>query len=242
MIPPSLPGPSAPGPDARRAPRPPGWAGALELPAPSEPLRPPGAGGRSRGPATAPAPGTRPTIARGPAACLPGMPPPGSVRPEHRADPRSVGGLERALAWALLLLGAASAFAPERGLGGASPRPFGAPRVSSRWAALGLAELGPGPLERLRRDPAAPLSPREWRALPGIGHARAAEIEAARRAAAERLDWRRLESITGIGPGTIERLTQALARPPRPSGASGAGPDPPARSAAPAWQRLSWPR
>ena len=58
-------------------------------------------------------------------------------------------------------------------------------------------------------------SPRELRALPGIGETRALAIARARHAQGGLARPEELERIRGIGPATVERVRAALARPGR---------------------------
>ena len=68
-------------------------------------------------------------------------------------------------------------------------------------------------------DAAAPdlarSSPRELRALPGIGETRALAIARARHAQGPIASPDELDRIRGIGPATVERVRAALARPGR---------------------------
>ncbi len=270
MRPPHLPGPSALEPDPSGSDGRPGAGGPAGSKGAPEPLCPdprlrglpmgpgdrrgralgPDGGGVGRaGPGTAepgglpgPEPAVPPGLAVGAGPPRAKAPAPGPG-PGNAATPPAPGaGLLRAVVWGWLLFLAAAWLAPERGLGGSAAGPGEFPELLARRLAAEDLGPAPGPLERLRRDPGAALCAREWRALPGIGHARAAEIELARRAAGGRIDWRALESATGLGPATIARLAEALRgleglgeRPAR-SHERGAGP------AAPRWQRLSWPR
>jgi DNA uptake protein ComE-like DNA-binding protein len=67
--------------------------------------------------------------------------------------------------------------------------------------------------ERAPRLEAA--SPRELRALPGIGETRALAIARARFEQGGLAGPGALERIRGIGPATVERVRAALARPGR---------------------------
>jgi competence protein ComEA len=92
-------------------------------------------------------------------------------------------------------------------------------------ALLELLARGPDEAALRARTPArfldeaqpslADASPRELRALPGIGETRALAIARSRHAQGPVRSPDELDRIRGIGPATVERVRAALARPGR---------------------------
>jgi competence protein ComEA len=92
-------------------------------------------------------------------------------------------------------------------------------------ALLELLPHGPGEAALRARMPAGFLdegpprlssaSPRELRALPGIGETRALAIARSRHALGPLTSPDELERIRGIGPATVERVRAALQKPGR---------------------------